>query len=232
MDAVADPLGAAEDSGQPCLRVLIVDDHPLFRAGLRAAMTDADGITVVGEAETADGARAAADRLAPELDVVVMDLGLRDSSGLDAIRAVRAAHPELHVLVMTMSEEDDSLLAAVRAGARGYLVKGAGRAEVLAAVRAVAAGGSVFGQHVADRLGALLTPAGGAMGEVAFPTLTAREREVLDLIARGHDNRRICRDLVVAEKTVRNHITSIFAKLGVADRTQAAIRGREAGLGQ
>ncbi|MFJ9691091.1 response regulator [Kitasatospora sp. NPDC101183] len=218
----------------PPVRVLIVDDHPLFRAGLKAALESAEGVAVVAEAERVADVPGAVARHRP--DVVVMDLSLPDGSGLEAVRRLCAGErapgeQAPPVLMLTMSDDDGNLLAALQAGARGYLVKGAGREEVLHAVRTVAAGGAVFGGEVAGRITALL--AGARMREAGqlFPELTAREAEVLDLVARGHDNRRIARELVVAEKTVRNHVTHIFEKLHVATRAEAVARARDMGLG-
>ncbi len=211
------------------VKVLIVDDHPLFRAGLRAALESTPDIRVVAEADRAGPVPEALARHRP--DVVVMDLALPDASGIEATRRLTACDPGLPVLVLTMSDDDGSLLAALQAGARGYLVKGAGREEVLSAVRTVAAGGAVFGKDTATRIAALLAGERRRSAERLFPALTARESEVLDLVARGYDNRRIARELVVAEKTVRNHVTRIFEKLDVANRAEAVARARDAGLG-
>ncbi|MFG2824028.1 response regulator [Kitasatospora sp. NPDC048365] len=216
------------------MRVLIVDDHPLFREGLRAALASAVGIEVVGEAESVAEVPGAVATLDP--DVVVMDLSLPDGSGLEATRrlteqAAADGCGPVPVLMLTMADDDGSLLAALQAGARGYLVKGAGRDEVLHAVRTVAGGGAVFGSDIAARITTLL--AGTRLREAGqlFPALTSREAEVLDLVARGLDNRRIARELFVAEKTVRNHVTHIFEKLHVATRAEAVARARDMGLG-
>jgi DNA-binding NarL/FixJ family response regulator len=210
-------------------RVLLVDDHPLFRDGVVAALSTAEDLEVVGEADDVRSALEQAQALAP--DLVVMDLQLPDGSGVDATRAILAVRPEAHVLVMTMSDEDDAIVGAMRAGARGYVVKGSGRAELLQALRTVAAGGAVFSPTVAARLGSYFGSLGALPGREAFPQLTEREREVLDLLARGHDNRRIARELFLSDKTVRNHVSSVFAKLGVPDRSEAIIRARNAGMG-
>ncbi|MFF2195848.1 response regulator transcription factor [Streptomyces sp. NPDC058157] len=216
-------------SDEAQVRVVIVEDHPLFLEGLRSALESADGIRVVGEARTLAELPGAVAAGGPQ--VVVMDLSLPDGSGVDATRRLAEEHPELAVLVLTMADDDTALLAALHAGARGYLVKGAGREEVLHAVRTVAAGGAVFGPGVAARLTALVTGGPRHEAERAFPALTAREAEVLDLVARGYDNRRISRELFLAEKTVRNHVTRVFEKLGVASRAEAVARARDAGLG-
>ncbi|GAA2716786.1 MULTISPECIES: response regulator transcription factor [Streptomyces] len=210
-------------------RVLIVDDHPLFRDGLRTALEAAGGATVVAEAATAGEVLDAVARERP--DVVVMDLALPDGSGIDVTRRLAQRHPGLPVLMLTMSDDDGSLLAALQAGARGYLVKGAGAGEVLHAVRTVAAGGAVFGPRTAARLTALLQEGRRHDAERLFPALTARETEVLQLIARGLDNRHIARELVLSEKTVRNHVTHVFDKLQVTTRAEAVARARDAGLG-
>lgn len=211
-------------------RILLVDDHPMFLAGVRAVLDGTDDLTVAGEAGTVAGAVADAARLSP--DLVLMDLHLPDGSGIDATRAILAAAPAVRVLVITMSTEDEAVVAAMRAGARGYVVKGAGRDEMLHAVRTAAAGGAVFSPAVADRLAAYFAGLAGVPGQAAFPQLTDREREILDLVARGYDNRRIARELVLSDKTVRNHVSNIFTKLQTADRTEAALRARNAGLGR
>ncbi|MDT0547287.1 MULTISPECIES: response regulator transcription factor [Streptomyces] len=216
-------------AGGPQWRVLLVDDHPLFREGLAAAVNLDEAFAVVGQAASAEEAVTEAARTEP--DLVVMDLGLPGRSGTEATRRILCAHPDARVVVMTMSEDDDSLLAAMRAGARGYLLKGAGRDEILRALHTVARGGAVFSPRMAERLGSLLGSFGTASAKEAFPTLTAREREVLELLAVGLGYRQIAQRLVVTDKTVRNHVGSIFAKLQVRDRAQAIVRAREAGLG-
>lgn len=211
-------------------RILLVDDHPLFLDGVRAALSGHPDLEVVDTAAT----RAAALDLAASLrpDVVIMDLNLPDGSGIDATRDLLAAEPGLRVLVMTMSADDDAVVAAMRAGARGYVVKGAGREDLLHAVRTVAAGGAVFSPSVADRLGDFFGGLAALPGRESFPQLTEREREVLDLLARGYDNRRIARELFLSDKTVRNHVSNVLARLGVTDRAEAILRARRAGLGE
>jgi DNA-binding NarL/FixJ family response regulator len=211
------------------IRVLVVDDHPLFLDGVRAAVTGAEDVEIVGEANDARGAVAAAAELAP--DVVLLDVGLPDGSGIDVAREILAAQPGVRVLMMTMSDEDETVVSAMRAGARGYVVKGAGRADLLGGIRTVAAGGAVFSPAVADRLGVYFASLATLPGHAAFPQLTDREREVLDLVARGHDNRRIARELFLSDKTVRNHVSNVFAKLEVETRAEAVVRARNAGLG-
>ena len=211
-------------------RILLVDDHPLFLDGVRAALARADDLEVVGEAHDVAGALVAARELRP--DDVLMDLGLPDGSGIDATRVILAEAPSVRVLVMTMSAEDDAVVTAMRAGARGYVVKGSGRADLLQGIRTVAAGGAVFRPGVAARLGLMFGSMGPRPGQAAFPELTDREREVLDLVARGHDNRRISRDLFLSDKTVRNHVSNILTTLGAATRAEAVARARSAGLGE
>lgn len=217
------------ESGSEVVRVVIVDDHPLFRAGLRAALESAGDISVVAEVETAAAVPEVIAERRP--DLVVMDLSLPDGSGIEATRRIATDTPGVPVLVLTMSDDDGSLLAAMRAGAGGYLVKGAGRDEVLHAVRTVAAGGAVFGAQTVPRLTALLASGAPRGAERVFPELTDRECEVLDLLARGLDNRNIARRLFLAEKTVRNHITHIFEKLHVGTRAEAVAHARDFGLG-
>jgi DNA-binding NarL/FixJ family response regulator len=211
-------------------RILLVDDHPLFLDGVRAALSTTAGLEVVGEAHTCAAAVEQARALTPE--VVLMDLNLPDGSGIEATRDVLAVSPASHVLVITMSADDDAVVAAMRAGARGYVVKGAGRQDLIQAVTTVAAGGAVFSPTVAARLGRYFSGLAAQPGREMFPQLSEREREVLDLVARGLDNRRIARALFLSEKTVRNHVSAVLAKLEVPDRAEAVARARRAGLGQ
>ena len=211
-------------------RILLVDDHPLFLDGVRAALTGAGDLQIVGEANDVAEAVARAAELVP--DVVLMDLNLPDASGVEATSRILAATPNVRVLMMTMSADDDAVVAAMRAGARGYVVKGAGRDELLHAIRTVAVGGAVFSPTVADRLGRFFTGLAAGGGREAFPQLTSRELEVLDLVARGLENRRIARELHLSDKTVRNHVSNLMAKLDVEDRSAAIARARAAGLGE
>lgn len=212
------------------IRIVIVDDHPLMREGLRALVASLPDIEVVGEA--GDGAAARRETQLNNPDVVVMDLHMPGTNGVEATQAILRAAPATRVLVLTMFEDDESVFAAMRAGASGYLVKGAQQDEIVRAIRSVAAGEAIFGPSVARRLIDFF--AGGASPPAIaepFPELTTREREVLDLIAAGKPNAAIARHLVISGKTVSNHISSIFNKLQVADRAQAIIRARQAGLG-
>ncbi|MCD2185686.1 response regulator transcription factor [Actinomycetospora soli] len=213
-------------------RVLLADDHPVYLeglAGLLAATTAVTGIEVVGTA--ADGAEAVARAADLAPDVVVMDVRMPGLDGIAATRRVLEDRPGTGVVVLTMSEEDETVFAAVRAGARGYLLKGATRAEITNAIATVAAGGAVFGPAIARRVAEFLAPR-PATGTDVFPELTAREREVLDLVAAGRANPQIAAALHLSPKTVRNVVSSIFTKLQVADRAEAIVRAREAGLGR
>lgn len=210
------------------VRILVVDDHPMFRLGLVALLGSMDGLEVVAEAATLAAAIAAVDEL--EIDVVIMDLHLGDDSGVVATREVLSRRPGIGVLVVTMLDDDDNVIAALRAGARGYLLKGAGPAEIERGIRAVAAGEVLLAPGVASRAVPLLTGARRVEAE-PFPQLTEREREVLELVAQGLDNLRIARRLALSDKTVRNHVSNILTKLAVSDRSAAVARARDAGLG-
>jgi DNA-binding NarL/FixJ family response regulator len=212
------------------LRILIADDHPVVRDGLRLALQLLPDAEVVGEAATGAQAVEVAASLQP--DLVVMDLHMPEVNGIDATRQIVRASPHIAVLVLTMFDDDTSVFAAMRAGARGYLLKGADQDEIARAVRAVAAGEAIFGPAIATKVLGYFAAAHGTHLPPAFPELTDREREVLELVAQGLSNQQITRQLVVSPKTVRNHISNIFAKLQVADRAQAIVRAREAGLGQ
>ena len=206
------------------LRVLIADDHPLYRDGLRTAL-DAAGFDVVGEA--AHGRQAVALSLELQPDVVIMDLNMPGMGGIEATRRIVHGSPHIAILVLTMLADDDSVFAALRVGARGYLLKGAGRGEIVRAVHTVAEGGGVFGASVARRV---MDHFSGKHASEPFPELTEREREVLAMMAAGNNNTAIAAQLALAPKTVRNHVSSIMTKLHVSDRAQAIIRARTAGL--
>lgn len=215
--------------GPAPIGVLVADDHEAFRAGLLGLLATAPDVAVVGQAASGDAAVSACARLAP--DVVLMDLEMPGGGGIEATRAIRAAAPHVAVLVLTMSDDEASVFEAVQAGARGFVLKGAGRTELLRAIRAVAAGEAIFGPGVARRLMAYFARPAPSRAVEAFPELTVREREILELIAQGRSNAEITAHLVVAPKTVRNHVSNIFAKLAVRDRSEAIVRAREAGLG-
>jgi DNA-binding NarL/FixJ family response regulator len=209
------------------IRVLIADDHPLVRQGLQAALAPMPDVEVVAEAAT--GQAAIREAVLHRPDVVVMDLQMPELNGIEATRELARSVPSAAVLVLTMFDDDDSVFAAMRAGARGYVLKGAEQQEIARAIAAVAAGEAIFGPAVATRL--LTYFATPPVIPTPFPQLTAREREVLDLLAAGRTNHQIAEQLGLSVKTVANHLSAIFAKLQVADRTQAILRARGAGLG-
>ena len=213
------------------LRVVVADDHPVYREGLAMVLGSLDGVTVVGEA--ADGLEAVerAEELRP--DVVLMDLSMPGLNGVEATRRVRAALPDTQVLVLSMHEGADSVLAALRAGARGYLVKGATKHEVARALRDVAEGGAVFGGSVADQVLSRVQESSRTTrrGSEQFPDLTDRELEVLDLVAAGLSNAAIATRLFLSDKTVRNVVSLVLTKIHARDRSDAVLKAREAGLG-
>ncbi len=215
-------------------RVLIADDHPFFRDGLRVLLEATPDTDLAGEATDGDEVVALAAELQP--DVILMDLRMPGPGGIEATRKILSTAPDTGILVVTMVEDDDSVFAAMRAGARGYLLKGADRDEMLLAIRAVARGEAVFGPGIARRLiqyfSARPQSAPARTSRTIFPELTDREREILDLVAAGHNNQEIAERLFLSLKTVRNYVSNIFTKLQVADRAQAIVRAREAGLGQ
>jgi DNA-binding NarL/FixJ family response regulator len=210
------------------IRVVVADDHPVFRSGLRTLVEDSDLLMYAGEA--AGGAEAVEVCRTAEPDVVLMDIRMPGVSGIDATRQILAARPEVGVLVLTMLEDDTSVFAAMRAGARGYLLKGAGPDEIVRAIVAVHRGELIVGAAMATRVMAFFR-AGSRTPAPAFPNLSAREHDVLHLIAAGCGNAEIARRLALSEKTVRNNVSTIFTKLQVADRPAAIIRARDAGLG-
>jgi DNA-binding NarL/FixJ family response regulator len=207
------------------LTVLLADDHPLFRQGLRAALDATPSVDVVGEA--CDGAEAVKLALELEPDVVLMDIQMPEVNGIEATRRILDVRAETHILVLTMFDNDSSVYAAVRAGAKGYLLKGADQEDVERAIHSVAAGEAVFGAAIAERLVSYFS----TEQQRPFPELTPREHDVLRLLAGGLDNQAIASELHLSLKTVRNNVSSIFTKLRVADRAQAIVKARDAGLG-
>jgi DNA-binding NarL/FixJ family response regulator len=212
------------------VRVFVVDDHTLFREGLRAVFDSIPDVEFVGEAATGDEAVERVLDLNPQ--VVLMDIQIPGLNGIEATRRILAARPDIGVIVVTMLEDDDSVYAAMRAGAHGYVLKGADQEQMLRAIRSVARGEALFGPDVAERLSSYFSRQAQTAGGPPFPELTDREREVLELIAEGRTNAEIARRLIISHKTVSNHCSNIFAKLEVADRTQALLRARDAGMGQ
>ena len=213
-----------EDMAEDAVRVLIVDDHPVVRGGLAALLGTLDGIDVVGEA--ANGRDGVRESLTLRPDVVILDLRLPDVDGIEVARQITTAVPAIAVLMLSMVEEEALVAAALAAGARGYLVKGAQPEEIEHAVHTVARGGAVLSSEVAPALlGRVSAPA-----SAAFPHLSAREREVLTLISRGLSNSAIAAELAIAPKTVGNHVSSIFLKLGVATRAEAIAHARDGGI--
>lgn len=215
------------------LRVVIADDHPVFRDGLARLIGELDGIDVVAVAANGAEVVALADELKP--DVVIMDLRMPELDGIEATRRITAAHGRtIGVVVLTMFEEDELWLAAVRAGARGYLLKDSDEVEIATVLRGVARGEAIFGPGTASRILDHLGKAPSSLHQppsYPFPQLTSREREVLDLVARGHSNLQIARSLYLSERTVRNYVSIIFTKLEVEDRAHAIAIARDAGIG-
>jgi DNA-binding NarL/FixJ family response regulator len=211
------------------IRVVVADDHPVFRTGLRTLVEETPALTYAGEA--ADGRQAVEVCAATGPDVVLMDIRMPGVSGIDATRQILAARPDTAVLMLTMLEDDTSVFAAMRAGARGYILKGADEEQILRAVTAVAAGEVIFGAAVATRMAAFFQ-SGQRSAAPAFPALSSREHDILQLIAGGLANQAIAQRLALSEKTVRNNVSNIFAKLRVADRAEAIVRARDAGMGR
>jgi len=214
---------------EQAISILVVDDHKLFREGLIALLDAAPQTAVAGDAGTGEEAVAQAAALAP--DVILMDIQMPDMNGIEATRRILADQPQIGIIMLTMLEDDDSLFAAMCAGARGYILKGADKAEVLRTVAAVAGGQALFGPAIAGRLTGFFQRGGGTETAMSpFPDLTDREREVLALIAQGVDNGEIAARLHISGKTVSNHISNIFNKLQVANRAQAIVKARDAGI--
>ena len=212
------------------IRILLADDHAVVREGLRAVLGSEPDMEVVGEAATGKEVVERTTELRP--DVILMDIQMPGINGIEATRRILEATPDVGILVLTMCEADDSVFSAMRAGARGYVLKGAHPTEILKVLRAVADGEAHFGPEIARRLVDFFSTPKPASPDQAFPELTTREREILDLIAQGHSNAKIAARLFLSPKTVGNHISHIFTKLQVADRAHAIILAREAGLGR
>jgi DNA-binding NarL/FixJ family response regulator len=214
----------------PPIQILIADDHRVYREGVRVLLQDVQDVEVVGEAADGDQAIFQADRLSP--DVILMDLKMPGTNGIEATRRIAARSPEIGILVLTMYDDDESVFSAMRSGARGYLLKDTDQEDLLRAVRAVHRGEAIFSPTVAHRLmGYFAALQNAGKSAQAFPELSTRELEVLRLIAEGQSNAAIAARLTLSLKTVQNHISNIFSKLQVADRAQAIVRAREAGLG-
>jgi DNA-binding NarL/FixJ family response regulator len=211
------------------IQILIADDHAHFRAGVRALLLTEADLAQAAEAATGEEAVARAASLQP--DVILMDLNMPGLNGIEATRRIVADSPHIAILMLTMFEDDDSVFAAMQAGARGYLLKGAPKAEVLRAIRAVASGEVIFGASIAAKMMRFFADAQPRKPSPAFPELTAREREILALMAQHKANPEIAAQLCLSEKTVRNNVSNIFNKLQVIDRAQAILKAREAGLG-
>jgi DNA-binding NarL/FixJ family response regulator len=212
------------------LRVLVAEDHPLFRKGMISLLSSVPEFEVVGEAATGEEAVARAAQLQP--DVILMDLQMPEVNGIEATRRILRGNPSVRILVVTLFEDDDSVFMALRAGARGYVLKDADEEEMVLSIRAVGKGEAIFSPAIATRvLTYFAASAQGGVPPQAFPTLTDREREILRLIAQGHPNPSIAGELSLSTKTVGNYVSNIFTKLQVADRAQAIIRAREAGFG-
>lgn len=212
------------------IQLLIVDDSEPFRTGLRALIKATPDMKLAGEAGNGREAIAFAERLQP--DVILMDLHMPDVNGIDATRQIAHTSPHIAILVLTMVDDDESLFAAMQAGARGYLLKGAAKSEMLRAIRDVAAGAAIFSPAIAGRMMTYFSQMGQRRVDYAFPELTEREREILQLMAQHQTNQEIARQLHLSPKTVRNYTSNIFTKLQVADRAEAIIRAKEVGVGK
>lgn len=211
------------------IRILIADDHPLFRDGMHGLLDSIPDTEVVGEATTGEEVIKEARALHP--DVILMDIKMPGINGIEATRTILASNPGINILMVTMLEDDESVFAAMRAGARGYVLKGANQVEILRAIQAVVNGEAIFGPGIARRVLGFFSTSRPTVPQRIFPELSEREGELLALMAQGRSNQEIAELLGLSLKTVRNHVSTIFSKLQVADRAQAVIRAREAGLG-
>ena len=208
------------------LRVIVADDHPVFRQGLRASLSSENDIEVV--AECGDGPTVVANATTARPDVVLMDIRMPEMNGIEATRRIISAAPDTRILMLTMFDDDESVFEAMRAGARGYLLKGSEPADIARAVRSVAEGDAIFGPSIAERMMALFA----RRSAKPFPMLTEREHTVLEMIAEGRNNQAIAHELELSVKTVRNYVSMIFNKLQVADRAEAMLKAHTAGLGR
>lgn len=212
------------------IRILIADDNQPFRNGLKTLLLADPDLEVIGEASSGDEVIRMAQTLQP--DIILMDLKMPGINGIEATRRILTANPHIRILMLTMFEEDEAVFSALRAGALGYLLKGALKAEILRAIRSVSTGEAIFGPAIAKRLILFFSRNDQTTVSNAFPELTQREREILDLIAQHRTNPEIAERLHLSSKTVRNHVSNILSKLQVANRAQAIIRAREAGMGK
>ena len=210
------------------ISVLIVDDHPVFRSGLRLLLELQLGLVVIGEAGSAEDALRLASELQP--DVILMDIQLPAMNGIEATRRIKAVNPRIQILMLTMFQDDDSVFAAVRAGAQGYVLKGSSEEEIVRSIRGVARGEAIFGSGAAERVLRFFA-ASRPTHSPAFPELTHREREILELIAQRLSNGAIAQRLELSPKTVRNYVSNIISKLQVADRSEAIWAAKNAGIG-
>lgn len=211
------------------LRVLIADDHPLFRHGLSTLLSASPDFEVAGEATTGKEVIELAAKIQP--DVILMDIQMPGLNGIEATRSILHTSPHIRILIITMFEDDASVFTAMKAGARGYVLKDAQKADMFQAIRAVGRGEAIFSPAIATRLIDFFSAPRPVAPPQVFSDLTEREREILELIAQGHNNTEIATRLVLSPHTVRNYVSNIFSKLQVASRAQAIIRAREAGMG-
>lgn len=210
------------------IRLLIADDHAFYREGVRTMLLGLEDVEVISEA--ANGEETIATAIALQPDVILMDIKMPGTNGIEATRRLLQASPHIKILVVTMFEDDDSVFAAMRAGARGYLLKDADQDELVRAVQAVYRGEAIFSPAIAQRMIHYFAALPQSASAIAFPDLTEREREILVFIARSESNAAIANRLTLSLKTVQNHVSNIFSKLQVADRAQAIMRARDAGL--